>query len=168
MGSLKWTTSDAVFITEIDDEHKEIFAVLREFQAALGNPRSDLRPLTARLTEQVAGHFAHEERLMRAARYGSLQWHKQLHDAARHRVRQLVARVEQGDTKTGPTLVTYLTGWLRNHAHIADRMMGAALRNHQRGMFRLNLRASTRPVDSCLWTDAHGQPFRPELPGTHS
>src|SRR5258705_10718985 len=107
MRSLKWSTSNAVFVTEIDDEHKEVFAALSNVQAVLTSrrPLPEICRLTQRLVFSVAGHFAHEERLMRAARYDSLRWHKQSHDAVRRRVGQSVQRIDQGDVEAGHELV---------------------------------------------------------------
>src|SRR5450631_4354024 len=106
MRSLKWSTSHAVFVPEIDDQHKQIFEALSNVRKVLtsGGPLSEIRKLTQRLVSSIVGHFAHEERLMRAARYGSLRWHKQAHDAAHTQVEQFVIRIEQGDTKAGPEL----------------------------------------------------------------
>jgi hemerythrin-like metal-binding protein len=75
MRSLKWRTSHAVFVTEIDDEHMEIFEVLSSVQKVLTSrsPLVEIRKITQRLTACVVGHFAHEERLMRAARYASMR-----------------------------------------------------------------------------------------------
>lgn len=161
MRTLKWTPSNAVFVTEIDDEHIEIFTAVAELQAQLGLAGSDIPRLAHRLLACIAGHFAHEERLMRAARYGSLRWHKQLHDAVRRRVKQLLSRIEHGDADAGAALIAYLTGWLRDHTRIADRMMAAALRNHQRGICRVTIRAGTRPAGACQWVDVTGEPFNP-------
>ena len=161
MKTLQWSSSHAVFVTEIDDEHKEIFQAVADLQAGLHPPQANLQELTGRLIASVNGHFAHEERLMRAARYESLRWHKRLHEAARRRVVELVHQLEQGDPEAGRSLVAYLTDWLPSHTRIADRMMAAALRNHRRGMYRMYLHASTRPVDSCEWVDVNGRPFEP-------
>jgi hemerythrin len=162
MRSLKWTTSDAVFVTEIDDQHKEIFEAMANAQKVFlgGSPSPELPELTERLVECIEGHFAHEERLMRAARYGSLQWHKTAHDHASKRVGQFVLRIEQGDTKAGLELVEYLTSWLHDHARLADRMLGAFLRNHQR--CTMSFRAGTKSLDSCSWVTASGRAFNPE------
>jgi len=165
MRTLKWTSSHAVFVTDIDDEHKEIFAAVAELQAGTSDPQADVERLAKRLVACVTGHFAHEERLMRAARYGSLRWHKQLHDAARRRVGQLLPRIEQGDADSSAVLVAYLTAWLHDHTRIADRMMAAAFRNHERGMYRMTMRTSTRPADSCEWVDVTGARFNPEISG---
>ena len=82
MALLKWTRSNEVFVTEIDDEHKEIFQAVFDLQKALTSsaPPPELSKLTQHLVASIDGHFAHEERLMRAARYDFLRWHKQSHD----------------------------------------------------------------------------------------
>ncbi|SPF56827.1 Hemerythrin-like metal-binding protein [Candidatus Sulfopaludibacter sp. SbA4] len=164
MRSLKWSTSHAVFVTEIDDEHKEIFEALVSLQKLLSSRglSLEIRKQTQRLTACIEAHFAHEERLMRAARYGSLRWHKQQHDNARKRVGQFVLRMEQGETKAGPELLDYLTSWLRYHTRLADRMMGAFLRNQRRGMCKLTFRAGTKPMDACAWVDSNGDTFDPQ------
>lgn len=163
MGSLTWSASHAVWITEIDDEHKEIFGAASNLQEAFGNsiPLDEVRQLTKRLMDCMAGHFDHEERLMRAARYGSLRWHKKQHDLARRRVRQSVRRIEQGDTQAGNDLVAYLTAYLCNHTALADRMLGAFLRNERRGMLKMTFQAGTKPLDACSWTRANGDRFEP-------
>src|SRR5271157_4713764 len=151
MRSLKWSTSHAVFVPEIDDEHKQIFEAVSTLQTALASrgPVSELRKLTKRLVSYIVEHFAHEERLMGAARYDLIRWHKLKHDAARRRVGQFVGQLERGDTKAGLELVKYLTSWLQEHTRVADRMLGAFLRNHERSMFKLTFRAGTKPIDAC-------------------
>jgi hemerythrin len=163
MAALRWSMSHAVFLPEIDDEHKEIFAAVAGLQEALSRsgPLSEIRDLAKGLAACSVEHFAHEERLMRAARYQSLRWHKQQHDAARRRVRQLVAAIEEGHTASGPALVEYLTAWLPQHTCLPDRMLGAFLRNRQRSLFHLTLRAGTKPADACSWVDSKGDPFDP-------
>jgi hemerythrin len=165
MGSLKWTISNAVFVTEIDDEHKEIFEAASNLQKALisQSPLPEISKLMQRLVSSVAAHFAHEERLMRAARYGSLSWHKKSHDAARKRVGQFAVRLKRGDAEAGRELIEYLTSWLHDHTSMADRMMGAFLRNQQRSMCKVTFRAATKPLDACDWVDTRGEAFKPTI-----
>jgi len=162
MRSLKWSTSHAVFVAEIDDEHEDIFQAVAQLQSALSSRGgvSGLDTFTQRLTACIAAHFAHEERLMRAARYGSLRWHKQQHDNARMRVGKFVARIGEGDSDAGSELVVYLKSWLHAHTRLADQMMGAFLRN-QRRCVKLTFRTGTKPVDSCDWIDSKGDRFAP-------
>ena len=163
MPPLVWSTSHAVFVAEIDDEHKEIFEAISQIQEALTShsPVLEIHKLAERLMSCLVEHFAHEERLMRAARYGSMRWHQRSHRAARTRVGQFVARLQQGDTTAGRELVEYLTYWLPDHACVADRMMGAALRNQQRCMWTMTFQAGTKPLDACTWVDTRGNVFDP-------
>ena len=163
MDPLQWTTSNAVFITEIDDEHQEIFAAVSSLQKGLAGlgKSPEISKLMKHLAASIAGHFAHEERLMRAARYSSLRWHKKAHDAAHKRVGQYAIRIEQGDTRAGLELVEYLTSWLHDHTRLADRMMGAFLRNQQRCMWKVTFQAGTKPLIGRAWVTANGDAFEP-------
>src|SRR5579872_353067 len=164
MRSLKWSISHAVFVAEIEDEHKEIFEALSNVQEALGGAPAQIRTPMQRLVTAMVDHFAHEERLMRAARYTGMRWHKKQHENARKRVEQFVRRIGKGDAKAGPALVEYLSSWLGDHARLSDRMMGASLRNHKRGLFKMTFRAGTKPMDACAWVDANGDRFDPSSP----
>jgi hemerythrin len=98
---------------------------------------------------------------MRAARYPSFQWHKRSHDNARRRMAQFMGRLEQGEATAGAGLVEYLTSWLRDHTRLADMMLGAFLRNHRRGLYKVSFRAGTKPIDACEWVNSKGEKFDP-------
>jgi hemerythrin-like metal-binding protein len=167
MRSLKWTSSHAVFVTEIDDDHKEIFGAVAQFQAALSESASlrKLNDLTEHLAVRIEDHFAHEERLMRAARYGLLSWHKRCHDAARKRVARFIKRIGRGDAEAGPALVKYLTEWLQKHTRLPDKMLGAFLRNKRRAG-KIVFTVGTKPLNSCTWLDSRGEGFDPKSTGS--
>ena len=159
---MKWTISNAVFVADVDDEHKGIFDALRAFQDALTRGSSgDCAKGMRRLLTILDAHFAHEERLMRAARYGSLRWHKRSHDNASKQVHEFARRIEAGDIKAGDELTEHLTQWLHEHTGTADKMMGASLRNHMRSIGKLTVRAGTRRADACAWATASGEAFDP-------
>lgn len=167
MRSLKWNSSHAVFVTEIDDDHKQIFEAVAQFQAAVSESASvpKLDCLTGRLAVRIEDHFAHEERLMRAARYGLLSWHRRCHDAARKRVARFVQRIRRGDAKAGPALVEYLTEWLQNHTRLPDKMLGAFLRNKRR-TGKIVFTVGTKASDSCTWLNSRGERFDPTSNGS--
>jgi hemerythrin len=155
---LKWTIDHCVFVAEIDDQHKEIFEAIHRLQAAFGSTEIDGR--IESLTSSITGHFAHEERLMHAARYSAYDWHKRQHHTALRRVRQFVRRIEIGDAAAGCELVEYLTSWLHDHTRLADRMLGSFLRNHERSMFKVTFRAGTTPIDSRAWDTSNGEKLK--------
>jgi hemerythrin-like metal-binding protein len=165
MRTLKWSISHEVFVREIDDEHKEIFEALAAFQKLSngGGEASEVRKATERLVTRMTDHFAHEERLMRAARYEAEKWHRKMHLAAKWRVEAFADRLMEGHAEAAGELVEYLTEWLSNHTRVADRMMGAALRNHDRHMWKLTFEAGTKPLGKGKWVTVTGEPFeRPE------
>ena len=90
------------------------------------------KPILANLLESAEEHFRHEERLMRAMHYTAFAWHKSQHDAVRKRAKAAVRRIEEGDSAAAGELLEFLSVWLRDHMSVADRMMGAYLRNYLR------------------------------------
>jgi hemerythrin len=166
MDTLKWSASHAVYVPEIDDEHKQIFEAVYNLRQAFaeGGAPAEIRRQTQRLISSIGEHFEHEERLMRAARYGSMRWHKQAHQSARRRVGEFVLRIEQGESGAVLELAEYLTAWLHDHTRLADRMLGAFLRNQQRCMWKMTFRAGTKAADECTWVHASGETFDPKNP----
>jgi hemerythrin-like metal-binding protein len=133
MHRFKWTKAHAVFLPEVDAEHRNLFHLANELAAAVlakdtGHVLETLRALIA-ATED---HFSHEERQMRTTHYPSYAWHKQQHDTLRTRVSQLVPSIESGDGEAAILLLDYLSGWLKDHTALTDRMMAAYLRNYDR------------------------------------
>lgn len=134
MRGFKWNAAHAVFLGEVDAEHRAIYQAAGDLQQAIlakAPPERILEIMRAVLAHSE-DHFAHEERLMRSARYESYAWHKQQHDAARKRLAASAARIENGEYEAVESLLEFLGGWLRDHVAVADRMMGASLRNHER------------------------------------
>ena len=131
MGRFKWTSAHSVYLPEIDAEHRAIFSLGEELQKGLdkGTELSDLRPTLANLMATAEAHFKHEERIMKAAHYNAYAWHKKQHDAVRWRVRRLVKRIDAGQPVAAEELLEFLSDWLRSHTQVADRMMGAYIRN---------------------------------------
>jgi len=123
MRQLHWTTEHAVFEGEFDAEHRELFRLGEEVRLAheAGADAQAIGEAVRRLAAAAEAHFAHEERMMRSARYSGYAWHKHLHDGARERLQSLAAEPDE--------LVTYLARWLREHTAVADRMMASSLRN---------------------------------------
>ena len=134
MRPFKWSKANAVFVPEIDAEHRTIFRLGEELQQALlaGAPLPEVLTVFRELTAHSEEHFQHEERLMRSTRYPILEWHKQQHDTVRKRLKQFGPGVEAGDMEAADQLVEFIAGWLRDHTRLADRMMGAFVRNHER------------------------------------
>jgi hemerythrin-like metal-binding protein len=134
MSLFKWSGAHSIYLPEIDAEHRAIHLLGDELHKALlaGADPAHLKPILANLLETAEEHFRHEERLMRAMHYASFEWHKRQHNTARKRTKALAGRIEGGDTAAAEELLQFLSTWLRDHMSVADRMMGACLRNYLR------------------------------------
>ena len=134
MRAFKWNSGQAIFLSEVDAEHRAIVQAAGELHQAIRDGASSERllDLLRALSATMEEHFVHEERLMQASRYASLEWHTGQHNTARRRVQEFAGRVEAGDPKAASQLLDYLAHWVRDHIAVADRMMGAHVRNHRR------------------------------------
>jgi hemerythrin len=134
MSPFKWSSAHSVYVSEIDAEHRALYQLGDALHKALlaGADPAQQKPILMNLLESAEEHFRHEERLMRAMHYTAFAWHKQQHDAVRKRAKAVVGRIEQGDSAAAEDLVKFLSIWLRDHMSVADRMMGAYLRNYLR------------------------------------
>jgi hemerythrin len=134
MSLFKWSGAHSIYLPEIDAEHRAIYRLGGELHKSVeaGVELGELKPILANLLETTEEHFRHEERLMRAMHYSSFEWHKRQHNAARKRAKALAGRIEGGEAAAAEELLTFLSAWLRDHMGVADRMMGAYLRNYLR------------------------------------
>ena len=131
---LKWTEANAVFLPEIDAEHRHLFQIAESLEAAIRGNSGTARILESMraLTAGAEDHFAHEERQMHSTHYPSLAWHKHQHDTFRKRMQEFSQRIEDGDSEAAFLVLEFLSGWLKDHTAVTDRMLGAHLRNHER------------------------------------
>jgi hemerythrin len=134
MLSFKWSKAHAVYLPEIDAEHRNIFRMAEELQKAATAGADSERVLTLLrgVLTATEAHFNREERLMRSLQYPLYTWHKQQHDTVRKRSREVLKKFEAGEVGALEMLMGFLAGWLRDHTSVADRMMGAYLRNYER------------------------------------
>lgn len=128
--ALRWNSTLAVGVPEIDAQHQELFhRVERLLDAMIAHDASEAGRLLAFLEEYVEIHFRAEEELMRLRRYPSLAAHKAEHDLFVTGFEELKRTyAAQGAT---PDLVLRLERqvcvWLRNHVCVTDVALGRFL-----------------------------------------
>jgi len=134
MRLFRWTRAKSIFMPDFDAEHQILYqlgdALHRAWSA--GATAAAATPSVHALLAAAEEHFAHEERLMSAANYALLNWHRRQHETARNAARPLVKRIESGDRQAVKELLDFLARWMRDHLAVADRMMAAALRAFER------------------------------------
>lgn len=123
-----------VYLPPIDAEHVRIHRLVSELRTAIaaGEELSKIEHSLRCLAKEVGDHFAHEERLMRLARYPAYEWHKRQHATARRKLRELADGLLAGGPASTSGALESLGGWFRDHIGVTDSMASAYLRNHQR------------------------------------
>jgi len=132
--ALCWEGSNEVFIPEIDAEHRILFRMIDELRRMIkagGDPAGVKAGIRA-LSSEMDAHFGHEERMMGDSAFWGATWHKRQHGTARKHLRNASRADEKGDAAKAEREMTALGSWLNDHTSIADRILGAFLRNHER------------------------------------
>ncbi len=128
MTLMTWTDALSVNLPEIDAEHQQLVSLINDLHATMkdGTALETLDVIFSGLVDYTVHHFAHEERLMRAARYPQYPTHKRQHDDLTSRVVALQEKFADGG-RTTVTLETmaFLKNWLTTHIMDIDRQMGA-------------------------------------------
>jgi hemerythrin-like metal-binding protein len=134
MEVLDWSTADLVFVPQMDEEHQKLFRDMEQAREAIerGTPVDRLGFTVWRLAKTMAVHFKSEEALMRRSHYQAAQWHEHQHQAGRRKLEQLRAAVRTGDEPKTTAAFEELARWMKDHIRLADRMLGAHLRNDGR------------------------------------
>ena len=134
MQHFKWTKAHAIFLPEIDAEHRNIFRMAEELHQAVraGAEAARVQELVRPLAVAIEEHFAHEERLMKSVQCPDAAWHRTLHDGARRKLAAAIQEIESGEVEAAGTLIDFLGRWFKDHMSLPDRMMGAHVRNYER------------------------------------
>jgi hemerythrin len=135
----KWSSVHAVYLPEVDEEHRELFRMGEELHQAVLTlaDRKVIRAMFRVLVDTITAHFEHEERMMEASAYPGLEWHRRQHRGATQAVLAIMRKLQRGDADAAKELLVFLAGWLEDHTSVTDRMMAAYLRNYGRATLAL-------------------------------
>jgi len=131
--AIKWTDDLAVGITDIDSQHKELFAQINTLSIAMsqGKGKEEIGKIIAFLGDYTIKHFGNEERKMDAKAYPKSAAHKAMHAAFITTFLKLKGDFE----KTGATsslvidVNVKVVDWLKTHIAETDKQLGAFLKN---------------------------------------
>jgi hemerythrin len=135
MPAFEWRDFFSIGHEEIDNQHKQLFAIVNALYDGLrrGDAPDDLLKISLdQLCAYTRSHFADEERLMLAAGYPEFARHKAAHDMLAGRLAEFEARVRAGETRVAAELLPFLVGdWLSRHIAFEDQQYAGYL-NSQR------------------------------------
>jgi hemerythrin len=124
---IEWNDELSTGIQEIDDQHRQLIALLNEFYAAVerGEREEGIRTLFEGVDNYTVFHFSHEEAFMERIGYPDLASHREIHAMFRQEYRTAMERHEAGDRKAVRDLVAFLFSWLYTHINKTDKRYAA-------------------------------------------
>lgn len=131
MAIFNWQDEYNVNIKEIDDQHRELVAMINELYGAMvkRRPQETLGEILNKLSGYCDIHFSTEETLMQTHGYPYFQEHKDIHNKVRAKVKELRDGFNSGKTSLTIEVSMFLKDWLDKHIIGTDQKYAAFLRN---------------------------------------
>lgn len=124
MTQIAWDPTLATGNELVDAQHKSLFRLLDELNAAIAEHGDDTENAVTNavyaLTDYVVEHFTDEQVLMAQRGYPGLDSHIALHKGLTNETMQIAARFFNGDDVDPAELVVFVDTWLRDHIRTQD------------------------------------------------
>ncbi|MBR8536472.1 hemerythrin family protein [Carboxylicivirga sediminis] len=122
-----WTEDLSVNNAVIDNEHKELFALIDNFYKGIkdNSPRERLEELILGLVAYTKTHFANEEDHMRRMNYPNLKEHQMLHKEFIDKTQSYYERLKGGKLILSIEVTNFLKEWLVKHIKGTDQQYAA-------------------------------------------
>lgn len=129
MAMFEWKDEYSVNIREIDEQHKQLVAMINELHEAMMQQRGQdvLGGLLNNLVSYCNNHFATEERLMEAHGYPDYAPHKTKHKKMTAKVLELNNDLKSGKRNITIEVSQFLKDWLDKHILGTDKKYAAYL-----------------------------------------
>jgi len=122
---VSWSAAFSVGIKVIDDQHKELFALINDmFNHVLGDEQTErvyFKKVIQKAVEYVKVHFGTEEKIMLHTKFPGYLEHKKAHDAFVMTVVTKVQDFEAGKKFVLLEFTQFLKEWILTHIAIMDK-----------------------------------------------
>ncbi|MCP5093510.1 MAG: hemerythrin family protein [Gammaproteobacteria bacterium] len=132
MSLLEWKPEYSVGIASMDDEHREMIALINDVYAKLGtSPDADtIEDCLEEIFNTISLHFALEERIMREQGYDEYEDHKEDHEDLLDEIRDLMDEFVADEKEGARRLEEGLSGWFSKHFVSFDARLHGKLGPH--------------------------------------
>ncbi len=129
---IEWTPELSTSVTEIDEQHKELFRRINSLLDACGSGqgKGEVGRVIGFLEDYVVTHFGTEERYMAETRYHAAATHKEEHRYFIGQIADLKRKFLEEGSGVHVVLLTIRTAieWLSSHIRKTDRALGEYLK----------------------------------------
>jgi hemerythrin len=123
MAFAEWKPEYSVGVTELDWQHKKLFALVNEFYESVKERKTKegIEKIIDGLVQYADYHFSHEESLMRKYRYAGSAAQEVAHKAFTAKVLDFQKRHAEGKLVLTIEVGNFLKDWLTEHILQSDR-----------------------------------------------
>jgi len=130
----RWNASLLTGHATVDAQHRELFALVNDLNAATIVDRGDESTVAAlnRILSYATNHFSTEEALMDATDYPSSECHRSLHREFAATAQRLADEHAHGADLTIGQLAAFMEAWLETHIREEDLLLIEHVREFER------------------------------------
>ena len=134
MAQVKWDSSLETGNELVDDQHRQVFAIVNELYDAIVNhaDRETQDEILDRAMSHVQRHFVDEEALMRSIDYPRLAEQQRLHQGFSAQAGRMSDEYRSGKKRLPITLAFFLYDWLVKHIRNEDVRIAEFIRSNER------------------------------------
>lgn len=129
MSLLTWKDEFSTGVTQFDDEHKRLIAMINELHAAMLASRSQdvVQTVLKKLVQYTQIHFRHEEEAFARTGYPDARAHAAQHQKLTDQVMAFVASGRETNAHLSIDVLKFLKLWLLEHIEKSDKAYSAHL-----------------------------------------
>lgn len=123
MRYVSWNPALVTGYAEVDDQHRELYALVNDLNAAalVGVDSAQVDQILRRILRYASVHFSTEEALMERTGYPGTDEHTQLHAEFAEHATEFANAFADGQGKPVPELAAFMQDWLETHIRTVDR-----------------------------------------------
>jgi hemerythrin len=127
-----WDQSYSVKVSQCDEDHKKLFALLNALHDAMkaGKGSQVIEKVIDDLASYTKYHFSQEEMLLRQTNYSDIVSHQAQHRIFVKKVEDFQKNLKTGNLAQSIAIAGFLTDWLATHIKRTDRKYSAHLNAH--------------------------------------
>ena len=127
MAFLNWNDSLSVKIKEFDDQHKQLFEILKELFVAMteGKGNKVIAKVLRDLKSYTISHFRNEEKFFEKYDYPDMDTQKKEHQYFIAKIESYIQELENGKISLPFEVSKFLNNWIKNHIIAEDKKYSA-------------------------------------------
>ncbi len=123
---VEWSNELSVGISEVDEEHQKLVAILNQLDEVMktGKGTRVMSEILNQLVEYTVVHFESEEKFMVASEYPGLALHQTQHRQLVEKVEKLRVKFVASGKRITREMMDFLKYWPTNHILVDDKAFG--------------------------------------------